>query len=495
MLSGCATLNPRAECAAHGGDTWHEARSEHFRVWTDLDADEARGATVALERTRAMMRLWWGDGTDFDPPGTVDVVLLRRQGALSEFADNRVGGYVSWQDTNVRMLVVMAHEKRRGIPKLVRHELAHYLSRFVLLRQPRWFAEGLAMYLEVAEERRDGMVELGQDNKTALDTVLRMGALPLASLWAWDTSEPPVRDRFHYYASSWAWVHFLLNSQAERFADYQQRLARAEPPRLAWDAAFEGMSDEALEQEFAKALRHGTEYTIVTRKLPPASTDVTLGAMSAADVHVTRARLHRSAFGGTLTPAQRQVQAQADVAEALRLEPGHVHAAVLGAVMEEDGAKRLARARALTAAHPASAEAWDLLGDSLGEETSARVEREQARRNALRLTPEEPARLAALAREYTANGRHANALAHAVKAAKLAPWSQDVQATLAVAAAAQGRCAEAQVAQARAVDLQHESVSSEQRAAFHEWLASRIRVHCAAAPEAPPSAPEAPATR
>ncbi|MFP2956315.1 AAA family ATPase [Myxococcus sp. 1LA] len=36
----------------------------------------------------------------------------------------------------------------------------------------------------------------------------------------------PALDRFHYYASSWAWVHYLLNSQAERFADFQQRLAR-----------------------------------------------------------------------------------------------------------------------------------------------------------------------------------------------------------------------------------------------------------------------------
>lgn len=32
--------------------------------------------------------------------------------------------------------------------RLQTHELAHYLSNFVLLRQPRWLAEGLARYLE-----------------------------------------------------------------------------------------------------------------------------------------------------------------------------------------------------------------------------------------------------------------------------------------------------------------------------------------------------------
>ncbi|WP_426751145.1 DUF1570 domain-containing protein [Myxococcus sp. Y35] len=482
---GCATLRPRAECSAHGGDTWHEARSEHFRVWTDLDEDDARDVAVALERTRAMVGLWWGEGSEFNPPGTMDVVVLRRQGALLEFAEPGVAGYVNTSYAYIRPFAVMADGDRQRVPQVIRHELVHYLSRFVLLNQPRWFAEGLAMYLEVSEDRLDDTVQMGLDHPDALNSVRLRGVLPLEKLWAWDVAAPPEHERAHHYASAWAWVHYLLNWQAERFADFQRRLARGEPSKDAWEVAFSGVSVPELERALANVVRGDAEYTIVTRKLPAVSTDVAVRVMGDADVHLTRAWLHLFPGGGALTPEQRREAARLDIVETLRREPGHVGAAVLGASMESDIATKLARARELVAAHPNSAEAWGLLGDALEGDASAAAERGDARRNAVRLAPEEPSLRVALAREYSANGRHGNALAQAVKAAQLAPWSEAVQATLAVATAARGRCDDALVAGERAVDLLHESVSDHQRSAYRAWLSSQISAHCASRPDVP----------
>jgi hypothetical protein len=40
-------------------------------------------------------------------------------------------------------------------------------------------------------------------------------------------------------------VHYLMNEHADRFADFQARLARAEESRQAFDAAFRGVQDLA----------------------------------------------------------------------------------------------------------------------------------------------------------------------------------------------------------------------------------------------------------
>jgi hypothetical protein len=93
------------------------------------------------------------------------------------------------------------------------HELAHYLSRFFLLRQPRWFAEGLASFLETVHLEEGGTKAVfGKPDGEALGYIQSGGQgrgrpwLGLKELWRWDQpGNTPPQDLSPLYASSWLW--------------------------------------------------------------------------------------------------------------------------------------------------------------------------------------------------------------------------------------------------------------------------------------------------
>src|SRR4051812_25578243 len=81
---GCASLSNRALCPAEGGHTWHEVRSAHFLVRTNLDPAQAQEVALDLERFRRALLLIWT--RNFDPKGRLEVIVLRTRGQLEEFS-------------------------------------------------------------------------------------------------------------------------------------------------------------------------------------------------------------------------------------------------------------------------------------------------------------------------------------------------------------------------------------------------------------------------
>ena len=150
--SGCVA--GRAECRLHGGVEWRALESEHFRIRTDASPEIARETAVRLERMRRAMLLAFG--TDFDPPSRVDVVLLRSLAEYQEFTGEWSLGMLITSGTDSLMLLPVSDGEAQVMPTTVAHELVHDLSRYRLLRQPRWVAEGLAGDLENAELSEDG---------------------------------------------------------------------------------------------------------------------------------------------------------------------------------------------------------------------------------------------------------------------------------------------------------------------------------------------------
>ena len=208
LLSGCAAHHLKATCPTEGGPAWRELTSAHFRMRTDMDREAAGATLLQLERYRRALLLAWGE--DFDPPGQVEVIALRHVSELAEFRKD-ILGFAASRPEGPLVVITGDGGYALGDAKAdlgtTLHELAHYLSRYAMPRQPRWFAEGLAMYLETVYVSADGnTVKLGRASPQWYAQAASRYRLNVAQLWDWDRAEPPREEVTRYYASSWLWV-------------------------------------------------------------------------------------------------------------------------------------------------------------------------------------------------------------------------------------------------------------------------------------------------
>src|SRR6267143_1268852 len=145
----CAPAAARAgfRCSAKGGPGWREYRSKHFVLDTDLKPEAVERLVRTLEKMHAL-EVQALVGEQVELPGHLRVVALSDPGDYRELIGSaNVGGYfkVTSLDEPVIVLPVVGFE---ADPETVAHELAHYISWYLYPRQPRWFSEGLAAFVQ-----------------------------------------------------------------------------------------------------------------------------------------------------------------------------------------------------------------------------------------------------------------------------------------------------------------------------------------------------------
>ncbi|MCC6338235.1 MAG: DUF1570 domain-containing protein, partial [Myxococcales bacterium] len=210
VACGCTAGCKHFECTAHGG---HEVRSfttEHFVVTSDLPREEHRAEAERLEL------LWDTLAAFFQadvPEASLPVVVLRDTSDVATFAPG-YSGFVTRSDPEALVVSAPAGE---GQPNVNAHELTHLVSAYLLPRQPRWVAEGLAAYFEDATFKDARTVKMGRWNQGRAEEAFVIGVASLEELNAWggltfDDSEA------NLYASAWAWVHYLANHDEARLA-------------------------------------------------------------------------------------------------------------------------------------------------------------------------------------------------------------------------------------------------------------------------------------
>ncbi|MFP2906149.1 DUF1570 domain-containing protein [Pyxidicoccus sp. 3LFB2] len=463
-VTGCAAN--RALCPQEGGRTWSEVQSTHFRIQTNLSPEAATTTALELEKHRRALLLAWGP--DFDPPGTVEVILLRNQNELDEFTHGRAAGFAGTTPSGPLLVMGGNGFVLEDSPdlRLQTHELAHYLSNFVLLRQPRWMAEGLAQYLETVQIKPStNEVVLGRVSGWDLGYVKAHGWLDIDELWAWDQRGLlSSAESQRHYASAWLWVHYLYNVHTERMEEFQSRLANAEPPKKAWEASFRGVQDLAGGLRTYVTSGRGSVFTL---PLPEVPTKVDVRPMEAADVHAVRATLYLRS-PGELKLEQRLEHAKREVAQGLKEGPTSVNATILATQLSRD-AVTLDGVRAIVKANPDNGLAWDLLADQLGQKGEVK-EAEEARKRAAELRPNDASILNSLAWHYVQVREPAKGLAAAQRAVALSPGSSAILDTHAALLFQLERCPEALSLQQRAMDMLHERASDAMRQPLTERL-------------------------
>jgi len=469
---------------ARADSGWREIRGPHVMLRTDLGSAAAKEAAQAVERFRAQIIAAAWPRAALPAADRVEVTVFGNGLDFEHHFGRNVAG-VFFHDVPP-FAVMYGHPEKwehRGslatpeTTSILRHELVHHLAASIYRRQPRWFSEGLAQFLETVRTGEDGKtVVIGAANLDAMQKYRSFRSLRVADALAWSgqLDAMPEATVHGLYGLSWVMVHWLFNEHPEQFEQLQGLLARGIDPDKAWKVVLPGLKTSDVDTAINQYVAHGNykEYLAPFTEPRPSFEEFPL---TEADVHAERARVALAAARSTTDRAGHQREAQEELGTALKMDPADANALVLRFQLAS-AKDRLAVARQLTEAHPEDGRGWMLLGDAL-REGGATPDRETALRKAVALRPEDSNVLNDLAWYYVQQGKAAEAGPLITKAIQIAPYDPFLLDTLAAVQAMVGRCSEAAATQARALDALPEGTPASRRRDFAERL-ERYRTRC-----------------
>ena len=472
-LAGCATSRPSFRCEARGGRQWIAVYSDQFVVVTDLDEDDARALAAELDLVRNGVASSLFQRRH-DPPVRATVIAFRSTADYRGFAPDGSAAYYARgaADPKIVMPGKMGLEQRR----VLAHEMAHHVSSYVLLREPRWFSEGLATWAETVGATASGIRMVTGPVPPGRRILARPQRIPVRQLLSWDGSVPP-GGLAAYYDAAWLLVHYLVNQYPEPLRAFEARLAGAEDPEVAFRAAFPQWNPDVpgaldlLDGELDAWARNGRfDGKPVQVESNPR---ITVQPVEPAEVHAIRLLLWA---GGPPGEEGDEAILRAELDEGLVEDPDHP--VLLRQLAKRDGKDPLPLARRSVQGRPGDPRAWTFLAESLPPD--AHAEREAALRRAADLAPRNALALSALAEMLLEAGRSGEALPVARRAVQLGPFSSEVLDTYAAVSSDLGNCEQAVLASQRALDVLPDEGSAEDRVRLTERLALH-RARCAPA--------------
>jgi tetratricopeptide (TPR) repeat protein len=445
-----AALIVLAAACAHGPrpiapEQWHELRTEHFTLRTDLRLEDARRTAVDLEEVRqGLLAAGWHAAAV--SPGRTQVIELASDREMQDYAIKGLEGFVTDDAFNEPIMVINGSQDPHD-QVFLKHELAHVISNEFLVRNPRWVAEGIACYLETLRfDRGSRRLEVGNLDP---NRVLFLKERPPHSYWSVmqtgrEAEQMSAEDGYAFETGAWILVHWLVDTRPGAFDSMLARLARGEDRYYAFSAAFPDLTEAAIKRGIDAYFKAG-EISVRYAPSPRWTGEVAERALPAGEVYAVLADLQRLSPGYPKTP-ERAGRLQSLLAMALKEDPGNPLALQLSGGGDASLATRL---------HPEDWRAWVLVADRNLEDRAA-VEK------AAQLAPDNPGVLMRLAWARQRQGDRRGALERATRAVELAPGRPDVLDTLAHMEAADGRCAEAAVREQHAIDVLPDGASAAQ---------------------------------
>jgi hypothetical protein len=326
VASGCIVHKPLA-LPVESDTGWSETKSTHFRLVTDLDAEDADAVLRTFERTYRLLAkvLFAGDAA---PDFETQVIAFRTEGELHEFVPPPyTGRYMARLPNDLQSVptVVMAGKPSPFNRMLLAHELTHRFNHVAFQSMPIWLNEGLAEYFSTVRGDIDQPVvgELDPENGFASGSVRsdRSHVIYQNGLIDIDEVPPPStlmqldRDNFYTrdedlvrrqslkanekivrnYVAAWAFTHMLM--QSDRGVDLRRAL---ETPsnRQVLPAALRSLAQEGAEidREFDTYLRTPIHWRQHHEGPPPPLTGVSRRPLTTAEVLAWWTRL--DAFEG-----------------------------------------------------------------------------------------------------------------------------------------------------------------------------------------------------
>ncbi len=441
VLGTSAFAAPAEPCSLADGKPWREFRSQHFVIdAAGWDREPAVLVGAFEELHAAVLASLIAEPAEI--PGRVRVIVLPGENDLFDYTGSRDVIGVFWVSSRGEPTILLSADHARRVPQVIAHELTHHVSSYLFPRQPYWFAEGLAQFLEgVGKVDREGRRWAGND-PTGGWAAGNVKLTSMASLLAGESSGYDTDP----YLSSWVLYRFLWNERPKQLSEYQRYLMDGKAPKDAWRHAFpewalEGGKANALDSPVIHHQRNGRGLRWEI-KLGKVDRTFTSEPASAGDVHLALLGLRLLVTNRLI---ETRVRRQA-LEEAEREEPGHP--VVSAELARLRGVALLPALRAAAAARPDDGRGWFLLGLEATDPT----EREAALRRAVERWPDGALAQAALANHLATTGRAREGLAAANRAVELAPWHPTAISSLATVAVELGQCKQALLLQARGVE-------------------------------------------
>lgn len=132
-------------------------------------------------------------------------------------------------------------------------------------KQTKWFAEGLAQYLETYQWIDAETLRLGDPNLDAYRAYRAIRSLSVMDMLAWKSMDQRELQIAGLYGLSWAFIHYARNLETKTFGRFLASTAE-----LGADAAFElhfGGRYEALDKAIFTYMKQG-QYQQIVVKVP-----------------------------------------------------------------------------------------------------------------------------------------------------------------------------------------------------------------------------------
>jgi Flp pilus assembly protein TadD len=244
---GCA--GPRLPLPALDG--WHAVESHGVRIVADANPDELRALARDLAAFDAAFAFLIG--RQIPATGPTTIALIRDAGLQSHFGLGRGVAGFALVTLDGSLACVERFKSPAATRQVLYHEYTHLLlSRHHDARIPRWYNEGLADYFGTLDYR-DGALVVGSVTSERLISVVKSKPMPLAKLFGGDR-DATLRGAVigDFYATSWALIHYLLQSPKGRgeLSRFERELAKGTPLEEARTAAF-GRPFAQLDEELA----------------------------------------------------------------------------------------------------------------------------------------------------------------------------------------------------------------------------------------------------
>lgn len=152
-----------------------------------------------------------------------------------------------------------------GTESVLNHELAHAVLSRYFVRQTKWFAEGMASYLETYQWLDSETLRLGDPHLGAYRAYRAIRSLSVEDMLEWSSMDERELKVAGLYGLSWAFIHYARNQETRLFGSFLAAVAR-DGAQAAFEQTFGGRG-EALDRAIFAYMKQG-QYKQVVIKVP-----------------------------------------------------------------------------------------------------------------------------------------------------------------------------------------------------------------------------------